>query len=180
MKRNYPLFLIDRSKHSSYPFDFIYCDDKEKGFVARILPFFEDVPFNAYLNQAKHTEKNKPFEFYRFKNKGGVVLVIEDFKNVNIDIIRNSTYESIKSLLKKALKKYLHAEADRTPHNDLGIENQIKQQELTIERAKQNYDELVLRSNGDTSLAKYQIALAKATLNSLKKLRDNNQFINLN
>lgn len=180
MKRSYPLFIIDRSKHSSYPFDFIYCDDKEKGFVARIVPFFENATFNEYLNQAKYTEDNKPFEFFRFKNKGGVVLIIEEFKNDEIDITRSSTYASVKSLLKKALKKYLHAEVDRTPHDDLGIENQIKQQALTIERAKQNYEELVKRSNGDSSLAKYQIALAEATLSSLIKFRDNNQFINLN
>lgn len=179
MKRNYPLFLIDRSKQSAYPFDFIVCHDRSVGFIARVVSFFQDAPFNEFIKQSANIKDSENISIpYKFKSKGGLIIVIEDFfYNFEWDKeIRNR----IDALLKKALKKYLHAEADRTPNDDLSIDNQIKQQELTIERAKQNYNELVERSLGDPTLAKYQIALAEATLDSLKQLRDNNQFINLN
>ena len=86
----------------------------------------------------------------------------------------------IQVLLKKALKKYLHAEAERMPKDDLSIENQIKQQQLTVERAKSGYDDLLRRANGDKELADYQIALAEATLETLKAFKDNQNYLILN
>ena len=74
----------------------------------------------------------------------------------------------------------LHAEVERTPQDDLSIDNQIKQQELSVERAKANYNELLSRAYGDRKLADYQIALAEATLSSLKVLRDNQKYVILN
>lgn len=178
MKRNYPLFTIDRSKHSSYPFDYITCYDQTVAFIARAIPFFEDQPFHEFLHQSKQIEGVESVSIvFKFK-KGGLILAIEDF--LYPFEWTGEIRARIKTLLKKALKKYLHAEVDRTPYDDLGIDDQIKQQELTIERAKQNYEELVKRSLGDKKLADYQIALAEATLDSLKFVRDNKKFINLN
>jgi len=178
MKRNYPLFTIDRSKNSAYPFDFITCYDRTVGFIARVVPFFDDTPFNEFLKQAQSIDGSDSTSItYRFKN-GGLIIVIEDFF-YTIEW-NNEVRTRIKTLLRKALKKYLHAEVERTPSDDLSVENQIKQQELTIERAKQQYDELIKRSLGDKSNADYAIALAEATLESLKFVRDNQKFITLN
>lgn len=178
-KRNYPLFTIDRSKNSSYPFDFITCYDKEVGFIAKSIPFFEKESYHNFLSVTKERLKNPDVLTitYEFK-KGGVVLYVEDFL-YNFEW-NNKNTARVKTLLKKALKKYLHAEVDRTAHDGLGIEDQIKQQELTVERAKQNYVELLERAMGDKKLADYQIALAEATLESLKFVRDNRGFVNLN
>ena len=180
MKRHYPLFTIDRSKNSSYPFDYITCYDRTVGFIARVVPFFDDIPYNEFLKRVPEVEGGETVSLtHKFKNTGGLVLVIEDFF-YNFEW-NNEIRSRIKTLLKKALKKYLHAEVERTPtDNDLGIDDQIKQQEETITRAKANYEALVERALGDKKLADYQIALAEATLESLKAYRDNQQFINLN
>jgi len=176
--REHPLFLIDRSKHASYPFDYIACFDREVGFIARVVPFFDDAPYHEFIAQSKKIEDSDCMSItYRFR-KGGLVIVIEDFLYYFDWTTEKKT--RIKTLLKKALKKYMHAEVERTPHDNLGIEAQIIQQELTVERAKANYDELLRRANGDTKLANFQIALAEATLASLKMLRDSRGYIGLN
>ena len=82
----------------------------------------------------------------------------------------------IKTLLKKALKKHLHTEADRTAYGDCDIDNQILQQQETIERARSNYSALVQRTNGDPTHADHVIRLAEATLETLKKFRDNQKY----
>lgn len=179
MKREYPLFLIDRSKAAAYPFDFIACFDRTVGFVARVvyLPtdtmYFEFARQQAQIENAEHLNVTA-----KFKN-GGVVLLAEDFLYF-VDL-SEANKKRVQTLLKKALKKYLHAEAERTPTDGLGIAEQIKQQQLTIERARQNYPELIARANGDRSIADYQIALAEATLNSLMKLKDyQRSFVGMN
>lgn len=178
MKRNYPLFLIDRSKHASYPFDYITCFDKQVGFIAKVVFFEDETLYQEYVKHADeypHTEVSSVRQ--KFK-RGGVILQIEDFL-YQIEWT-DEEIKRIKTLLKKALKKYLHAEVDRTAKDGLGIDDQIKQQQLTIERARQQYDDLVKRSLGDKSIADYQIALAEATLETLKAWRDNHKLINLN
>lgn len=178
MKREYPLFIIDRSKHSAYPFDYIACFDRQVGFIARVVPFFQDEPFNEFIAQSKQiTDSENTSIVYKFKRKGGLIIVIEDFNYYFEWTTEIKT--RIRVLLKKALKKYLHAEVERTPHDDFGIENQIKQQQETIDRAKSNYDDLLRRANGDKTFADYQIALAEATLATLKSFRDNQQYITL-
>jgi hypothetical protein len=170
--------MIDRSKQSAYPFDFITCLDSSVAFVARVVPFFDDIPFNEFLKQSANIDGAESTSItYKFK-KGGLILVIEDFL-YNIEWT-NDVRTRIRTLLKKGLKKYLHAEVDLAAFGDLGIENQIKQQEETILRAKQNYENLVKQALGDTKHADYMIALAEATLESLRFVRDNQKFINLN
>lgn len=179
MKRNYPLFTVDRSKHSTYPFDFITCYDRTVGFVARVIPFFEDAPFNEYLKKSSEIDGAETTSITkRFNKQGGLVLVIEDFLYYFEWTSENKS--RVQSLLKKALKKFLHAEVDRTAMGDLDIENQIKQQQESVELAKQNYQQLVERMHGDKKHADYVIALAEATLETLKSYRDNMKFINLN
>jgi len=178
-KREYPLFLIDRSKHASYPFDYIACFDREVGFIARVVPFFDDAPFHELIAQSiKIDERDYTSITYRFKQKGGLVVVIEDF--LYYFDWTTEKKNRVKTLLKKGLKKYLHAEVERTPQDDLSIENQIRQQQLTVERAKSNYDDLLSRANGDRKLADYQIALSEATLASLKALRDHQKYFVFN
>lgn len=178
MKRKYPLFTIDRSKQNSFPYDFITCYDNEVGFIARVIFFPVDEPYYQLLaNSDKIPEAEHTFIKHKFK-KGGMFIQIEDFL-YQFDWT-NDNKKRIATLLKRALKKYLHAEVDRTAHKDLSIDEQIKQQELTIERAKAHYDELLKRSLGDKKIADYQIALAEATLDSLKQLKDYTKLINLN
>lgn len=174
MKRNYPLFLIDRTKSATYPFDFIACFDRTVGFVARVVYLPTDESYSEFIKKGIQIENSEYFAVtFRFR-KGGVLLVAEDF--MYSFELTSDNLARVQTLLKKALKKYLHTEADRTPADGLDVDNQIKQQQLTIERAKQNYDDLVSRANGDPTIADYQIALAEANLETLKKYRDNQKL----
>ena len=178
-KRNYPLFIIDRSRHSSYPYDFISCYDREVGFIAKSLFFNNDQMYREFLDTAASKENFDIITItHRYRN-GYVMLIIVDF--LYYFEWTNEKKTRIKTLLKKSLKKYLHAENIKAPKGEaLSIDNQIKMQEETIARAKANYEELIKRSLGDSKLADYQIALIEATLNTLKSFRDNQKFINLN
>lgn len=173
-KRDYPLFIIDRSKNQSYPYDIVVCLDKSVGFVSKVMHLPTDLMFNEFLSA---NSKSIGFESVKTK-KGGIIIQIVEY--LFEDSTTPENQQRIKTLLKKGFKKFLHAEIDRTPHSDCSIENQILQQELTIERARSNYSELVARAGGDTSYADYQIALAEATLDTLKKYRDNQKYFTLN
>jgi len=173
-KRNYPLFMIDRSKPDAYPFDYIVCHDQAVGFTARVVFFPKTEQYQEYIRQSEKVAGNETVQMNMpFKN-GGIILVIEDFFHYFEWTTENRT--RIATLLKKAMKKYLHAERERTPGDGLGLDDQIKQQQLTIERAEQNYADLVHRANGDKSVADYQIDLAKATLNTLKQYKHNMEY----
>ncbi len=174
-KRDYPLFLIDRSKSDMHKADYVVCLDREVGFVARVLFLPEDEHFREFVDKYRQIENAEISGVFMQLKKGGIVLQVVDFLyHFEID---TQTKNRIQTLLKKGLKKYLHAEVERTPNkNELGIENQIKQQQLTVERARENYSELVKRANGDESIADYQIALAEETLQSLITLKEMKAF----
>lgn len=177
MKRDYPLFLIDRSKHSAYPFDFVFCADKTCGFVAKVVAFFKAEPFNEFVKQREQIEAHEYTSIlFRFPRGGGMAVVVEEFL-FEFDENNKEHRARIKTLLKKALKKYLHAEVERTAHTDMGIDDQIKQQEATIDRAKSNYDFMVQNASKDE--VDYNIALAEATLETLKKFRDNQKYFTI-
>ena len=177
-KRDYPLFLIDRSKHESYPFDVVTCLNKTVGFVAKVIHMPTDMMYNEFVTQQKNVNSSEII-FDSFKaRRGGVVILIIDFLHFFEWTKENQV--RVRTLLKKGFKKFLHTEGDKTPVGELSLDNQILQQELTIERAKQNYSDLVARANGDAAYADYQIALAEATLQTLKSFRDNQKFFILN
>lgn len=169
--REYPLFLIDRSKPESYPFDYVACFDKQVGFVARVVPFFKNDPLNIFLEKCKI---NPDFEYtsilHKFNNReGGVILVIEDFLH-NFEFEKTQK-ERLKVLLKKAMKKYLHAQSDSTAHGDYSIDNQIKQMRLNLEHAQNTYDDLVKRAESK-EYADYLINITKEIIKTLEWCRD--------
>lgn len=164
-KRKFPLFLIDRSKHYSYPFDFIVCTDKNVGFVARVISISDDLNFVDFVSKLNDDQK---FISVKLRN-GGIIIVVETF--LYDFVITKETDQRIQTLLKKGLKKFLHAEVDKIP-GALSIDDQIKQQQLTIEQAKANYEKLVERCQGNKNISDYQIQLAEAILDSLKILKD--------
>ncbi|MCL2597276.1 MAG: hypothetical protein FWD66_06410 [Paludibacter sp.] len=177
-KREYPLFLIDRTRSESYPSDYIVCLDREVGFVAQVVHFPKNEMYNAFLRKFENIENNELAGIHTPLKNGGLVLQIIDF--LYYFEVKTETKNRVQVLLKKALKKYIHAEINRTPNDDLGIENQIKQQKLTIERTKQNYNDLLQRANGDREIADYQIELAEAMLRTLEIYRDNVIFWDTN
>lgn len=177
-KRDYPLFLIDRSKHQAFPYDYVTCMDKTVGFLAKVIHMPTDIMYNEFMTQQKNVSSGDVIFDSLKTRKGGIVILVIDFLYYFEWTKENQT--RVKTLLKKGFKKFLHAELENTPVGDLSIDDQIIQQELTIERAHAHYDDLVARANGDPKLADYQIALAEATLQTLKSFRDNQTFFSLN
>lgn len=177
-KRDYPLFLIDRSKHQAFPYDYITCLDKTVGFVAKVIHLPTDVMYNEFIIQQKNVNSSDVIFDSIKTRKGGIIILIIDFLHYFDWTKENQT--RVKTLLKKGFKKFMHAEYDKTPSGELTLNDQIRQQELTIENARANYDALVARANGNREIADYQIALAEATLQTLKSFRDNQKFFALN
>lgn len=170
--RTYPLIIIDRSRLENYPHDYIVCLDKTVGFVCKITHYNTKPTFQEFLNKVHSQYTEQIMYIHQLKN-GGLVMSIEDYLQQFEKTTENIT--RIKTLMKKCFKKYTHAEIDRTPHSDYSIANQIKQQELTVLRAKASYNELVARSSKPE--ADYNIALSEAILESLKKLKNGIIFL---
>lgn len=174
-KRDYPLFIFDRSNYSTYPFDYIVCLDRDYGFIARVVLFRDAEAWNELKNKISEIENSDFMYHLHHLRTGGIVVIVEDF--LYYFEITPKAKTRVKSLLKKGFKKYIHTEVEKNAFGDLDIENQIKQQELTIERAKSNYDDLVARSSKIE--ADYNIALAEATLDTLKKFKDNQEYFKI-
>lgn len=152
MKRNYPLFIIDKTTSEGFPYHHI--------------AVMGETPFVVRVQLLKKIKDHilAPTDYLIPLSSGGVLF----------EIISNvEDPEALQGLLKKAAKKYmLGYKTDNYKGKDMSLDNQIYQQKLTIEHNKRNYAKLVEQADGDESLAKYKIALAQATLESLYKLKE--------
>ena len=151
MKRDYPLFIIDKTTSEGFPYHHIAVMG-ETPFVIRVR-LVKDL--NIFVSGA--------FCIHMLSNSAVLFEVVST----------KDDGPQIQSLLKKAAKKYmLGYKTDNYKGKDLSLDNQIHQQKLTIEHNKRNYAKLVEQAGGDESLAKYNIALAQATLESLYRLKE--------
>lgn len=152
MKRQYPLFIIDKAVTEGFPYHHIAVMGEEPFVVrVRLLENLNDyTPTGSFLLHPLH--------------KGAILFEV---------VSTNYNSPKIQSLLKKAAKKYLLGYRDENyKDKDLNIDNQIYQQKLTIEHNKRNYHRLVAQAGGNEELAKFNIALAQATLESLYKVKE--------
>lgn len=152
MKRNYPLILIDKARTASHPYHHIAVMGETPLVIrVRLLKSLLDYqPTNSF--------------FLHPLSKGAILFEVMNTKEDG---------SKIQSLLKKAAKKYLMGFKDENyKGKDLSLANQIYQQRLTIEYNKRNYARLVEQCDGQEDLAKYSIALAQATLESLYQLQE--------
>ena len=152
MKREYPLFIIDKTVTEGFPYHHIAVMGEDPFVIrVRLLENLNDyTPTGAFLLHSL--------------NKGAILFEI---------VSTNSNSPKIQSLLKKAAKKYLLGYRDENyKDKDLNIDNQIYQQKLTIEHNKRNYHRLVAQAGGNEEMAKFNTALAQATLQSLYKVKE--------
>lgn len=168
--KKYPSIVIDRSKNSTYPYDFIIVLDNEVGFISRAFLIKDEDSYCEYkATRALHNSNGTPtYTFHKLKS-GAIILTIEEF--LHDFEVNNNAKKRIETLLKKAMKRYVHGEKSLTPHGDCGIDNQILLMSETILRAKANREELVRRSYSPDQ-ADYNITLAEATLKTLENVRD--------
>lgn len=159
MKRNYPLFIIDKTTSEGFPYHHIAVMG-ETPFVVRV---------SLLRSIADWVEPKHQFYLHYLNSSRECTT-----RGILFEIISNNVGGPlVQSLLKKAAKKYmLGYKTDNYRGKDLSLDNQIYQQKLTIEHNKRNYAKLVEQAGGDESLAKYNIALAQATLESLYKLKE--------
>ncbi len=179
-KRNYPLILIDDRRDEKYPYDFVTVLDDTVGFVARVVSFFDEQRYREALEVYKKSENAKNLFLQKDFKNGGLVLEVLEFFDSELEFTSKNS-QRIRSLLKRAMKKYLFGamESSVKPDDELGIDNQIIQQKLTIQRAKSNYSELLRRAEGNRDLADFQIKIAEATLRTLESSK-RLQELNLN
>lgn len=151
MKREFPLFIIDKTTSEGFPYHHI--------------AVMGETPFVVRVRLLKSLGNYQPIgAFHLHPLSSGVIL----FEVVSC----KDDGPGIQSLLKKAAKKYLLGyKTDNYKGKELSLDNQIYQQKLTIEQNKRNFDRLVEQAGGSIELAKYNIALAQATLESLEQLK---------
>lgn len=122
MPKNYPSFIIDRSrrsKQSNHTDDYIVCTDKEVGYIARVYKL-NRTQFNAHNQRVDAMDKDVADCKFLAKNYGDVAIVLEVEELLNPPLIERV---KIKSLLKKGLKAYLYGEVSEIGETD--IEKQI-------------------------------------------------------
>lgn len=122
MKREYPAFIIDRSRRSEasrFSDDFVVCPDSEVGFIARVftLPKSRRGEFENNLRTMSETEIDNR---YYFAIVGPVLVVLEVVKMLYEPVAH---INRLRPLMKKAFKAYLHGEEiavrrDGKPHDD--------------------------------------------------------------
>ena len=102
--KNFPLFIIDRSKPESYPFDFIVCTHPKYGFVAKIIIYNTNHAYYDFIDKSNDLEIKQDLVLKKMK-QGGLVLQIESFFS---EFEKNeSNLKKIYWFANKALSKYI-------------------------------------------------------------------------
>lgn len=102
-EHNYPLILIDRSKHETYPYDYIVCLDTVVGFIARVVSLQDDEILKEFTRAFQKEPIQPPV---MKKGKGGVSLIIEDF--LHDFEMTEANLNRVHTLMKKCIKKYFY------------------------------------------------------------------------
>ena len=124
MGREYPAFIIDRSRRSEasrFSDDFVVCPDKEVGFIARVykLPKSRRGEFEKSLEGFTESEINNR---YIFAVIGEAICVLEVVRMLYEPVTH---INRLRPLMKKALKAYLHGEESAIRRERLPFDEQI-------------------------------------------------------
>ncbi len=160
-KRNYPLFMIDRTMTEAYPYEYVVCLDKDVGFIAKAFPVRDDDAFNMIEDS---------FDVFKYRGKSNnIVLKIEDYL---YDIsLTNEQKQRVKTLLKKGFKKLMHViEEIFDTENDLSIKNQIALLRETQQHNQNNYLKMVEKNGKETT--DYAFKLLEATIKTLEEQQE--------
>ncbi|MEG2122170.1 MAG: hypothetical protein RRZ64_08975 [Rikenellaceae bacterium] len=109
--REYPAFIIDRSKRSEaskYKYDYVVCTDKEVGFIAKVykLPKSTWSDFDKMIDAMPKDVADIKYCTHLSHDSA---LVLEVVKYLYEPLYNKSR---LKPLLKKAIKAYIFGEAD--------------------------------------------------------------------
>lgn len=124
MRREYPAFIIDRSRRSEasrFSDDFVVCPDREVGFIARVykLPKSRREEFEKGLEGLSESEVDNR---YIFAVIGEAICVLEVVRMLYEPVAH---INRLRPLMKKALKAYLHGEESAVRRKGLPFDEQI-------------------------------------------------------
>jgi hypothetical protein len=168
-KRNYPLFIIDRTMTDNYPNEYVVCLDKEVGFIAKAFAVNDNNAFNLIEDS---------FDIFKFRGQNSnIVLKIEDYLyDCNLT---NEQKQRVKTLLKKGFKKLMHIiENIFDTEDDLSIKNQIALLRETQQHNKNNYLKMVEKNGKETT--DYAFNLLDATIQTLEEQQEIQKIFNSN
>lgn len=167
MSREYPAFIIDRSRRSEasrFSDDFVVCPDKEVGFIARIykLPKSRRGEFEKSLEGFAESEIGNR---YIFAVVGEAICVLEVVKMLYEPVAH---INRLRPLMKKALKAYLHGEESAIKRDGLPFDEQIAAIDDVIRISESQRDRLE-DMNGKAGSDRF--------INALKSARDSVELI---
>lgn len=124
MSRQYPAFIIDRSRRSAesrFQDDFIVCTDKEVGFIAKLykLPKSRREQFEEGLKAMPESVVDNR---YLIAAIGESVCVLEVVKMLHEPVAHMNR---LRPLMKKAMKAYLYGEEAAVRRDGLPFDQQI-------------------------------------------------------
>lgn len=170
MRRDYPAFIIDRSRRSSasrFSDDFIVCTDSELGFVARIytIPRSRVDEYNERLLSYDDVERER--RFYAVTIRGGEArCVLEIVRMLHAPI---GNWSRLPSLMKKAIKAYLYGEAQEVIGDGSQIDRQIAAVR-DILRTMESQVAQMIDANGEHATNEY-INATRGAIESLELLK---------
>lgn len=170
MGREYPAFIIDRSRRSEasrFSDDFVVCPDKEVGFIARVykLPKSRRGEFEKSLEGFTESEINNR---YIFAVIGEAICVLEVVRMLYEPVTH---INRLRPLMKKALKAYLHGEESAIRRERLPFDEQIAAIDDVIRMAESQRDHLE-DMNGEAGSDRFINALksARESVSLLQKI----------
>lgn len=132
MPKDYPAFIIDRSRRSEasrFTDDFIVCTDKEVGFIARVYKIAKSRRSEMAANMEAEPSPYK----YLAATVGESLVVLEVVRMTNEPVAH---INRLPPLMKKALKAYLHGEEGFVKRGSLPYDEQIAAVEDVIRMAE--------------------------------------------
>lgn len=167
MPKNYPAFIIDRSRRSEasrFTDDFIVCTDKEAGFIARA---YAD-PKSRRSELAEKLAAPDAESRITYKVTGESLVVIEIVRMLNEPVAH---INRIPPLLKKAMKAYLFGEEMSVRRGGMPLDDQIAAVDDVLRMAESQRPRMV-DMNGIGATDRFVSALsdAKESLLRLQKL----------
>lgn len=168
--KNYPAFIIDRSRRSEasrFTDDFIVCTDKEMGFIARAytLPRSRWAKFREAYEALDEATQERRYYFASIRN--GEAHVVMEVERMLYEPIAN--WARLKPLLKKAMKAYLYGEVKEVKGDGRAIDLQISAVSDLLRTMESQRAQMIDR-NGETATDNY-INATRGVIESLKLLK---------
>ncbi len=166
MPKNYPAFIIDRSRRSPaarFTDDFVVCTDKEVGFIARgyLLPKSRRDAHIAALQADGKTFITKTFE-----DSTTVVLEVVEYFHTPL-----THPNRVPPLLKKALRAYIFGEMEAVGGGRGGYDEQIAAIDDVLRTALSQRERMV-DAQGEAGTERFINALraARGTVALMQKI----------